>query len=262
MKLERDLVFLDLEATGIDPQHDRIVQAALVRLTPQGERRRWCELVNPECPIPPEAIEIHHITDLMVAGAPKFRDIAPRLLDKLSDADLGGFGAARYDLPMLAAEFQRAGLPFSLEGRRIADAQVIFHKMEPRNLAAACAFYCGKPLDKAHDAAADAEAALDVFLAQLEHYARRGRALPADLDGLHELCAGTDPKNVDPQGRFVWRNGEAAFNFGKYRTRSLREILRTDPDYLGWLFQKAKMGPEVARICADALKGAFPKKAP
>jgi len=260
MKFDRDIVFLDFEATGIDPHRDRIVQAALVRLTPAAERSRWGTLVNPETPIPAEATAIHHITDQMVAAAPKFRDIAPRLLEKLLDADIGGFGMVRYDLPLLSAECQRAGFAFSLEGRRVVDAQIIFHKMERRNLAAAHEFYCRKPLAGAHDAAADAEAALDVFLAQMGYYAPLGKGLPADLDGLHEFCSATDPKNVDPEGRFVWRNGEAAFNFGKYRTRSLKEILRLDPDYLGWLYQAGKMGPAVAAICGDALKGAFPKK--
>ena len=132
--------------------------------------------------------------------------------------------------------------------------------MERRNLAAAHEFYCRKPLVDAHDAAADAEAALDVFLSQMEYYPPLGKALPTDLEGLHQFCCATDPKNVDPEGRFVWRNGEAAFNFGKYRTRTLKEILRLDPDYLGWLFQAAKMGPNVAAICGDALKGTFPKK--
>lgn len=258
MTFERDLAFFDLEATGTDPQRDRIVQVAVVRLSPKGERTRWSSLVNPECPIPPESTAVHKITDAMVAKAPRFRDVAPQVLERLADADLGGFGAARYDLPLLSAELQRAGLSFPLEGRRVFDAQTLFHKMEPRNLTAAYALYCGKVLQDAHSADADAEASLDVFLAQLERY--KGR-LPETPAALHEFCAPGDPaRNVDSGGKFVWRHGEAAFNFGKYRTMTLQEVLKRDRGYVEWVARTKDMG-EAADICWKALQGDFPKKA-
>jgi len=257
LTFERDLAFFDLEATGVDTQRDRIVQVAVIRLSPTGTRTRWSTLVNPECPIPPEAIAVHHITDAMAAKAPRFKDVAAQILEKLEGADLGGFGAARYDIPLLSAEFQRAGLSFPLEGRRVFDAQAIFHKMEPRNLTAAYALYCGKSLENAHDASADAEASLDVFLAQLERYKDR---LPAEAAALHEFCAPGDPaRNVDSGGKFVWRHGEAAFNFGKHRTRTLQEVVKTDRNYVEWVARTKDMG-EAADICWKALQGSFPKK--
>ncbi len=256
LKLERDLAFFDLEATGTDPLRDRIVSVAVVRLTPEGERSRWSTLVNPEMAIPPEAIAVHHITDEMAAKAPPFRQAAPLLLEKLDAADWGGFGVSRYDLPMLVNEFKRVDIPFSMEGRRILDAQIIFHKMEPRTLTAALKFFCGKELKDAHSADADAEASLDVFLSQVERY----KELPADLDGLARFCAPSDAKSVDSGGRFAWRHGEAAFNFGKYRTQSLREVVRSDRGYVEWVARTKDMG-EAADICFKALQGIFPKKA-
>jgi DNA polymerase-3 subunit epsilon len=135
--------------------------------------------------------------------------------------------------------------------------------MEPRNLTAAYAIYCGKDLVNAHDAAADAEASLDVFLAQLEYYkGRPGKALPESVDALHEFCAPGDPaRNVDSRGRFVWRHGEAAFSFGKHRTRTLQEVVKTDRNYVEWVARTKDMG-EAADICWKALQGVFPKKAP
>lgn len=255
MLLERDLAFFDLEATGTDPQHDRIVSAAVVRLGAGGERIRWSTLVNPEMPIPREASAMHHITDEMAAKAPLFREVAPVLLDRLEGADWGGFGVTRYDIPMLVNEFKRVGVPLSIEGRRVLDAQVIFHKMEPRNLTAALKLYCGKSLENAHSADADAEASLDVFLSQIERY----KELPTDLDGIARFCAPGDSNGVDPGGRFVWRHGEAAFNFGKYRTQSLREVLRSDRGYVEWVARTKDMGA-AADICHKALQGVFPRK--
>ena len=260
LKLDRDVVFFDFEATGVDATRDRIVQIAMIRLSPAGSRRTYETLIDPEMPIPAESTAVHKITDAMVRGGPRFREEAPKVVEFLRDADLGGFGVARYDVPLLLAEFKRVGVSFEMSGRRVLDALTVYHRMEPRNLAAAHAFYCGKPLANAHNAMADAEASLNVFLAQVEKYqgSEERPNLPADVQGLHDFCGMSDPKNGDSRGKFVWRHGEAAFNFGRYQTRPLAEILRSDPGYLHWL--AANSAPEVADICRKALAGELPKK--
>lgn len=253
---DRPVVFFDLETTGVSPMEDRIIDIALLRRDPGGSEEAFSSLVNPGMPIPPESTAIHHITDEMVQGQPSFKDLAPRILRFVGEADFGGFGISRFDIPMLAAEFKRAGCVFSLDGRRVVDALQIYHKMEPRNLSAAYRFYCGKPLEGAHRAKADAEAAREVFFAQLQRYTE----LPRDMEGLGAFCSQRDPRNVDSEGKFVWRNGEACFNFGKHRTLSLQEIARRDPSYLKWLMGTEKATAEMARICRDALEGRFPVK--
>ena len=62
-------------------------------------------------------MKVHGITDEDVADKPSFRQYAKNLIAFLEGADLGGFGAIRFDLPMLAAEFRRVGLEFDLNGR-------------------------------------------------------------------------------------------------------------------------------------------------
>ena len=262
LKLERDIVFLDFEATGTDPARDRIVQLAMIRVSPSGERRTMTQLVNPETPIPPEATAIHHITDAMVKDQPRLRDIATKVHEFLDQADIGGFGVLRYDVPLLVAELRRAGIWFDPSDRRIVDALIVYHRFEPRNLSAAYRFYCGKELKGAHDAMADAEASLEVLLAQVERYQGRaeGPNLPEDIPGLSELCTAGDPKNVDSRGKFVWRFGAVTFNFGKHQTRALEEVVRVDRAYVEWLAFTANSGDEVAGICRQALEGRIPKK--
>lgn len=262
LKLDRDLVFLDLEATGVDVARDRIVQIALARMTPDGIRTTMESLVNPEMRIPKESTEIHKISDEMVKDAPKLRDLAPKILEFIDGADLGGFGVTRFDIPMLIAEFKRVGHVFSVNGRRVVDALIIFHKMESRTLSAAMQFYCGKTMEGAHNALADTTAALDVFLAQVERYngADGKPELPADLDGLHAFCSAGNPGNVDTKGKFVWRHGAATFNFGKHQTRTLEDVARTDRSYIEWLMNADMTTPEVAEICRLALQGVFPKR--
>ena len=254
IQINRPLVFFDLEATGISPENDRIVDIALVKRQPDGSETFFSSLVNPGLPIPREASAVHHISDEMVVGAPSLRELAPRLLDFLGDADIGGFNVAKYDVPMLQAELKRAGFELKLDGRRIIDAQVIYHKMERRTLAAAYRFYCGKPLPDAHRAEPDARASLEVFWAQLDRYGE----LPKDMDGLAEFCSARDPGKVDGEGKFVWRNGEAAFNFGKHRTSTLREVVAKERGYVEWLMRAERTTPELAKICQEALSGRFP----
>lgn len=255
IKLDRPLVFFDLEATGISTENDRIVDVALIKRLPDGSETSFTSLVNPGVPIPREASAVHHITDDMVAQAPSLRDIAPKLLDFIADCDLGGFNAARFDLPMLQAELKRAGFELPMNGRRVVDAQVIYHKMERRTLAAAYQFYCGKPLPDAHRAEPDARASLEVFFAELERYPD----LPKDMNGLADYCSSKDPGKVDSEGKFVWRNGEAAFNFGKHRTLTLKEVMTKDPGYVRWLMGAERTTPELAKICQEAIAGRFPQ---
>jgi len=256
IKLERPVVFLDLEATGVAPSEDRIVDIALLKRLPDGSQDALASLVNPGVPIPPEATAVHGITNEMARGQPSLAQLAPRVIAFIEGSDLGGFNILRFDIPMLQAELKRAGFELSLEGRRIVDAYAIFHKLEPRSLSAAYQFYCGKALPKAHRAEPDAMASWEVFQAQVERYPQ----LPRDLAALSAFCQARDPRNVDSEGKFVWRNGEAAFNFGKHRTQALREVARREPDYLEWLMRAEKTTPEIARICQEALSGKFPVK--
>ncbi|MEK7858336.1 MAG: 3'-5' exonuclease [Elusimicrobiota bacterium] len=257
--LDKPVVFFDLESTGVAPLEDRIIDIALLRRMPDGREEVFASLVDPGVSIPPESSAIHHITDGMVQGAPAFKALAPKILEFIGGCDLAGFGVARFDIPMLQAELKRASFELPMEGRRVVDALTIFHKMEPRNLGAAFKFYCGKSLEGAHRAEADARAAASVFWAQLERYPE----LPKDMAGLAGRFSLREAKHVDAEGKFAWRNGQAAFNFGKYRTKTLQEVIASEggPGYLDWVVNKAdKMSPETKQICRDALAGRFPIK--
>jgi len=258
MKTDRALIFFDLEATGVSVSDDRIVDIAMIRKQPDGTQDSLTSLVNPGVPIPKEATAIHHITDAMVAGAPTIKELAPRIIEFMGEADLGGFNILKYDLPLLSAEFRRAGYELILEGRRIADAFAIFQKMEPRNLTAAYKIYCGKPLENAHRAEADARASFEIFEAQLGHYP----ALPQDIAGISAFCmAARDANSVDRDGKFVWREGEVVFGFGgKHRGKTLREVVRADRGYINWMIEKANFGSDVTKLCRDALDGNFPTR--
>ncbi len=150
--LDRPLAFFDLETTGLSRTSDRIIEIAVIRVSPQGDVLERVRRFNPGMPIPPEVTAIHGITDEDVAEEPPFSARAKSLWELLEPCDLAGFNLRRFDLPLLLAEFTRAGITFDPRSRRLLDMQVIFHREEPRDLSAAAKFYLGREHQEAHTA--------------------------------------------------------------------------------------------------------------
>jgi DNA polymerase-3 subunit epsilon len=200
-------------------------------------------LVNPGVPIPAEASAIHGIYDEDVKDAPTFEELSGKLFKFLYDCDLAGFNSNKFDVPILAEEFLRCGIDFSIEGRNLIDVQNIFHLMEQRTLKAGYKFYCNKDLENAHEAMADVEATHEVFLAQLEKYAgteiedRDGnKIIPVANDMEHLHYTSQRHRNVDMLGRIIYNeNDEEIFNFGKHKGKTVREVLKIEPGYYGWM---------------------------
>lgn len=251
----RPLVFFDLETTGTERMLDRIVEIAAIALLPEGPPRVFDRRVNPGVRIPSEATAIHGISDADVMDAPSFRDLAPELQAFLGEADLAGYNIRAFDVPLLVREFQRAGVPFSLEGRRIVDMQTIFFRKEPRDLGAALRFFAGREHADAHAALADVVAAAEVLAGQLRRYGD----LPRTLEGLHAFSTPVEGRWVDPDKRFLWRDGEAVFAFGVHKGKSLALVAETKPQYLDWMIHGDF--PEPAKeIARNARRGVFPAK--
>lgn len=255
MNLTRPIIFFDIEATGSDATRDRIVEIALIKRHPDGRLEEREHRFNPCVRIPSEVISIHGITNEDIANAPTFKELAAELLDFMACCDFGGFGISRFDIPILIEEFRRAGMDFSAATCHIIDGLSIFHQRERRDLTAAYQFYCKKELVGAHGAKADAFASMEVVIAQITHY----EDLPRDIPALHSYCNKRDERFVDSSRKFIWRDGEAAFNFGKYKGHLLRTLAREQRDYLQWMVSDAKFSQDVIDICWRALRGEFPR---
>ncbi len=232
LRLTRPIIFFDLETTGTNITHDRIVEISVIKIMPDGEEIERTRRINPEMPIPAEATEVHHITDADVADEPTFRQIAKDLAIMFKDCDIAGFNSNRFDIPLLLEEFNRANINFDISGTRFIDVQTIFHKREPRNLTAAYRFYCDRDLTDAHSASADTRATYEVLKAQLDRYPD----LPNDIKALSEYSCHT--RNVDIAGRLIYDDNRVeTINFGKYKGKPAEQVLRTDPGYYSWIMQ-------------------------
>ncbi len=231
LKLTKPLAVIDLETTGTNLGTDRIVEIAIVKVLPDGNRSVKRKLINPEMPIPVTSSNIHGITDEMVKDAPTFRQVAHELKQMLDGCDIAGYNSNRFDIPLLMEEFLRVQVEFDMKGRRMVDVQKIFHQMEQRTLGAAYKFYCNKTLEGAHSAEADATATYEVLVAQTEKYETLGTTVDSIIK-----CIGED-LIVDFARRFVMENGVEVFNFGKYKGRAVADVLKAEPQYYDWMMK-------------------------
>jgi len=254
LSLERPLAFIDIETTGLRPSADRIVELSVLKIDPDGTRVYKSHRVNPETTIPQEATAIHGITDADVLHEPTFRQYAKSVAQFLDGCDIAGFNVIRFDLPFLEAEFRRAGVEFSRKNRQLVDSKVLFHLLEPRDLKAAYLRYCGRALEVEHTAQGDATAAAEILDGQLEMH----RELPRTVAELCAMCYSVPENYIDPDGKFIWSDGEAVCNFGrKHYGRKLRDIAADAPDYLEWI-ASADFTPDVRELVSRALSGEFP----
>lgn len=233
LKLQKPIVFFDLETTGVNAIHDRIVEISYIKVFPDGNEESKTLRINPERHIPEQSSAIHGIYDEDVKDCPTFKQVARDIAAIFVNSDIAGFNSNYFDVPMLVEEMLRAGIDFDITKCRLIDVQNIYHKLEQRTLSAAYKFYCGKNLEDAHSAQADTRATYEVLKAQLDKYPDK---LNNDVQFLSSFSKMND--NVDFAGRIIYNDKHIpVFNFGKYKGQSVEDVLARDPGYYGWMMQ-------------------------
>ena len=247
LNLQRPLLFFDIESTGLNIPNDSIIELSFVKILPGGEQRiktwkikPWAYVKQCQRPIDPQASKVNGVTDDMLVDCPTFYEVADEVASWLENSDLAGFNSAKFDLPMLAEEFERAklagkDLKVDLHAPKMVDVQNIYHAMEPRNLRAAYRFYCGgEDFDNAHTAEADTIATYEVLKGQLDRY-------PDVLkNDVASLASYVTKKAVDFAGMIVvGEGGEPTVNFGKHKGKTVREVFNTDRSYFRWIQEGA-----------------------
>ncbi len=251
LKLKRPLLIFDTETTGVDPKTDRIIELAVVKLTPDGGREEKCRRFNPLVPIPKDATAVHGISNNDVKDEPPFAKMAGGergIATYFRGCDLAGYNITGFDIPILLAELERAGETLDLTDIAIIDAYRIFTSREPRDLTAATKFYCGKELANAHSALGDVLATAEVLASQLERY----DDLPDDPDELDRSLRA--PGWVDRQGKIRIIDGCMTISFGRNKGKTLEELARDEPDYLRWMITN-RVAHDARKLIEDALMG-------
>lgn len=255
IQLDRPLVFIDVETTGVNIVTDRIIEIAMIRINPDGQKDIKRKLINPEVPIPPQATAIHGITNEMVKDAPTFKQVVNEITQFIQHCDLAGYNSNRFDIPIFAEEMLRTGISWKIEDARLLDVQKIFHLMEQRTLSAAYKFYCNKQLEGAHSALVDVSATWEVLEAQIQRYPQLGKT----VDSILQVIG--DEKYVDFARRIVFENDVEVFNFGKHKGKPVEEVLRHEPSYYDWMM-KGEFALHTKQKLSEILNRTLVKKKP
>jgi DNA polymerase-3 subunit epsilon len=269
LNIQRPLAFFDTETTGVNVDEDRIVEISFVKVMrveaeapgiPSGGflAQAGGRLINPMRPIPKAASDIHGITDADVATAPTFGQVARELAMVFVGADVAAYNGRRFDVKLLAKEFERAGEQLAakwLLEARILDPFIIFARREGRDLTAALKFYTNRELgEDAHGAEADTHAAIEVLAAQLVSYPD----LPRTVEALHDYCEDRKPEWIDREGKLAWKDGQPCMNFGPHVGKSLQRMVASEPGFLQWMLGKDFVADDAKQIVRDALRRKFP----
>lgn len=236
MRLERPLVFFDLETTGLDVEKDRVIEIAIIKVFPDKKQERFESFVNPGRPLPPEIIELTGISEDMVADAPVFNELTTPISNLIKESDLAGYNISNFDVPMLQAEFKRCGLPLpGPTDRAIVDPLEILKKQEVRTLSWAYQFYLGDERTEGHRSMQDTEATMEVLRAQIKRYDLKGSAAAIQSEIRYPY--------LDSGKRLKMEGDKVMINFGKYRGKALAYVKKVDPDYMDWMTEN--LGPEL-----------------
>ncbi|HOC40798.1 MAG TPA: 3'-5' exonuclease, partial [Bacteroidales bacterium] len=245
LSLERPIIFFDLETTGLDLVRDKIIEIFMLKVKPDGTTETYEQLFNPQIAIPEEVINITGITNEMVKDKPTFREKAQEIANFIDDSDFAGFNSNKFDIPLLAEELLNAGIDIDFSSRNSVDVMVLFHRLEPRNLAAAYRFYCNREMENAHTAKADAIATYEILLAMLDKYLENENhadnhendiIFNKNIKSLSEISK--YHKTADLAGHIlINEDGKEIFNFGKYKGKAVEEIFTIEPQYYDWIMK-------------------------
>lgn len=158
---------LDLETTGFSPRTERVVEVAVVHVSPDGVAgREWSTLVHPGRPTV-GATHVHGIRAGDVRSAPRFADVTAALVEVLAGRVLVAHNAS-FDVPFLRAELERAGvvMPDVAQLCTLAESRRHLPHLLRRKLADCCAA-AGVRLTGAHSALGDARATAELLACYL-----------------------------------------------------------------------------------------------
>lgn len=211
-----DFVVLDVEATGLKPWRQRVVEVAALRLAGDRAVDSFAAIVNPERRLPKYLAELAGLSQEDLAEAPTFAAVAGPLSSFLEGVVLVGHGL-NLDLGYLRHELSRLGLPplanpvvdtLDLAGRLLPGRG----KPTLDNLAA----LLGIPVGRRHRAHADARLVANVFTHLLALARSQGAAILADLlpqapaAGARYALLDASPLREVPEGPGVYLLKDAA----------------------------------------------------
>ena len=230
MKLEKPIVYFDIESTGVETETARIIELACIKYNVDGTQEQKTILVNPGVLIPIEASDVHGITDEDVKDKPFFKQYAQAIRNWFEGCDLAGFNSDNYDIPLLSAEFERAGLEGINWNPNLLDVMKLYRLLYPNTLSEVYKRLTGKELEGAHGALADISATkeiADILIPKLRETTEDNLETVLDVDNFMQ----GEKKRVDLSGKmYKDADGVVRWNFSKNKDKAVL----IDSGFINW----------------------------
>ena len=234
MRLERPIIYFDIESTGVETESARIVELACIKYNPDGTQEEKTIKVNPTILIPLEASEVHGITDEMVKDLPTFKQYAQAIRNWFDGCDLAGFNSDNYDVPLLSAEFERAGLEGINWNPNLLDVIKLYRLLYPNTLSEVYKRLTGKELEGAHGAVVDilgTKEIADILIPQLNNIVEEQLVTVAEIDSFMQ----GEKKRFDLAGKmYTDVDGIVKWNFSKNKDKAVL----ADAGFVNWFNQQ------------------------
>ncbi len=158
---------IDVETTGLRPSEDKITEIAVYKHDGEQIVDSFTSLVNPECYIPDRITQITGITNEMVAEAPKFYEIAKRIIE-MTEGTVFVAHNAHFDYGFVREEFKALGYKFTRKTLcTVRVSRKVFPGLPSYGLAKLCRHF-KITLNNHHRASADALATVQILEKLLE----------------------------------------------------------------------------------------------
>lgn len=252
----KPLVLIKVQTTGLNSATDRIIELSFTKINTDGKKQTGTRLVNPGMSIPESVTKINGITNEMVAGKPLFKDNAASISSFLDGCDFIGFNIKNFDLKFLSQEFNRAGIEFTILGRKVVDLAKVYHAMEPRDLKAAYSFYCGKKMEEKASSEVIVGMCSDIVNNMLAKYKdtpfvdknSKTHIIEPTVESLNKIF---NPQQtlLDIDGNIALdENSKPVLTVGKHKGKNLSTLLLEDKDYYEWAINVSTFSPDTKLV--------------
>lgn len=224
------IVCFDTETTGLDVQHDFIIQLSLVKFNATSfeevDYRNWYILPSADFTIDPMAESVHHISEekLKQEGV-SLKSIYPKMMEFVKGCDMLSYNGNGFDVRILYYNLLRENLTFDFENRVFYDAYIIEVARTSRRLSDVYRRYYKQDFPNAHDSLADVRATIAVFKAQKETRTPEEEIHRPEFDF------------VSLDGFLAMRDDVLVFAQGKHRGKTVIQVRREDPSYIDWVMK-------------------------
>lgn len=184
---------LDIETTGGQFNEEGITEIAIYKFDGQQIVDQFISLVNPEIPIQPFVVKLTGINNAMLRSAPKFYEIAKRVIEMTRDCVIVAHNAS-FDYRILRTEFKRLGYDFESQTLCTVELAQKLIPEQPSYSLGKLVRGLGIPITDRHRASGDAMATLKLFKLLLDKDLSKG--IVKSL--IHtEVIKGLSPKLLD-----------------------------------------------------------------